>query len=69
MKIKNFLLGMFAISNMSIFAENIHNPVLPNVADAGVLRYNGKYYIAVLIHLVIFMFQKIWLIGKGRFMS
>ena len=45
MKIKNFLLGMFAISNMSIFAENIHNPVLPNVADAGVLRYNGKYYI------------------------
>lgn len=45
MKIKNFLLGMLAISNMSIFAENIHNPVLPNVADAGVLKYNGKYYI------------------------
>ncbi|HYH57208.1 MAG TPA: hypothetical protein VD772_11380, partial [Anseongella sp.] len=23
----------------------INNPVLPGVADAGVLRYNGEYYI------------------------
>jgi GH43 family beta-xylosidase len=26
-------------------AQNIPNPVLPRVADAGVIRYNGKYYI------------------------
>ena len=28
-----------------ISAQNIQNPVLPGVADAGVLKYNGKYYI------------------------
>lgn len=27
------------------FAQNIQNPVLPGVADAGVMKYNGKYYI------------------------
>lgn len=26
-------------------AQNIDNPVLPGVADAGVVKYNGKYYI------------------------
>lgn len=25
--------------------QNIQNPVLPGVADAGVMKYNGKYYI------------------------
>ena len=29
----------------SLFAQNILNPVLPGVADAGVMKYNGKYYI------------------------
>ena len=29
----------------SLFAQNIQNPVLPGVADAGVMKYNGKYYI------------------------
>lgn len=29
----------------SLFSQNIPNPVLPNVADAGVIKYNGKYYI------------------------
>lgn len=28
-----------------LFAQNIPNPVLPGVADAGVIRYAGKYYI------------------------
>ena len=28
-----------------LFAQNIQNPVLPGVADAGVMKYNGKYYI------------------------
>jgi len=28
-----------------VWAQNIDNPVLPGVADAGVLKYNGKYYI------------------------
>jgi len=26
-------------------AQNIQNPVLPGVADAGVMKFNGKYYI------------------------
>lgn len=29
----------------TLFAQNIPNPVLPGVADAGVMKYNGKYYI------------------------
>ena len=29
----------------TFFAQNIQNPVLPGVADAGVMKYNGKYYI------------------------
>ena len=29
----------------SLFAQNIQNPVLPGVVDAGVMKYNGKYYI------------------------
>ena len=29
----------------TLFAQNIQNPVLPGVADAGVMKYNGKYYI------------------------
>ena len=28
----------------SLFAQNIQNPVLPGVADAGVMKYNGKLY-------------------------
>ena len=29
----------------ALFAQNIQNPVLPGVADAGVMKYNGKYSI------------------------
>lgn len=36
------LIGGFAAV---LSAQNIKNPVLPNVADAGVMKYNGKYYI------------------------
>lgn len=34
----------FACCN-ALFAQNIQNPVLPGVADAGVMKYNGKYYV------------------------
>ena len=27
----------------SLFAQNIQNPVLPGVADAGVMKYNGNW--------------------------
>lgn len=37
------LLSFVEIS--SLFSQNIQNPVLPHVADAGVIKYNGKYYI------------------------
>lgn len=30
---------------LCITAQNINNPVLPGVADAGVIKFNGKYYI------------------------
>ena len=30
---------------VSPHAQNIPNPVIPRVADAGVMKYNGKYYI------------------------
>ena len=33
----------------TLFAQNIQNPVLPGVADAGVMKYNGKYYIGGVI--------------------
>ena len=26
----------------TLFAQNIQNPVLPGVADAGVMKYNGN---------------------------
>lgn len=38
-----FSFGILVSSTLA--AQNISNPVLPGVADAGVLKYNGKYYI------------------------
>lgn len=29
----------------AVAAQNIPNPVIPNVADIGVMKYNGKYYL------------------------
>lgn len=46
MPIYKKLLIPFAFACCStLFAQNIQNPVLPKVADAGVMKYNGKYYI------------------------
>jgi GH43 family beta-xylosidase len=39
-----FAIGLFAIE-LQLSAQNINNPVLPGVADAGVIKFNGKYYI------------------------
>ncbi|WP_373830059.1 family 43 glycosylhydrolase, partial [Bacteroides heparinolyticus] len=41
---KTILLLAFACCS-TLFAQNVLNPVLPGVADAGVMKYNGKYYI------------------------
>ncbi|MEA4885894.1 MAG: family 43 glycosylhydrolase [Bacteroides graminisolvens] len=41
---KAILPFLFACCN-SLFAQNIQNPVLTRVADAGVMKYNGKYYL------------------------
>ena len=38
-------LFLWVFTPSSVFSQNIPNPVLPGVADAGVLKYNGKYYI------------------------
>lgn len=52
----------------TLFAQNIQNPVLPGVADAGVMKYNGKYYMEYL-PMGIFMFPTTWFIGVNLFMS
>jgi len=53
MKQYNFIFLFFCVTSVMAQPENtkksvthsIHNPVLPGVADAGVIRYNGQYYI------------------------
>lgn len=42
---KNLLLCALAAGAVGAAAENIPNPLLPNVADVGVMKYNGKYYL------------------------
>ena len=37
--------GMAILGIPHTYAENIPNPLLPNVADIGVMKYNGKYYL------------------------
>lgn len=39
------LIGLFWTSIFNLAGQNIKNPILPGVADAGVLKYNGKYYL------------------------
>lgn len=36
---------LLCITAISAKGQNIKNPVLPGVADAGVIKFNGKYYI------------------------
>lgn len=36
---------LFFVEISPLFSQNIQNPVLSHVADAGVIKYNGKYYI------------------------
>ena len=50
----------------TLFAQNIQNPVLPGVADAGVMKYNGK---VEYLPMGIFMFPTTWFIGVNLFMS
>jgi GH43 family beta-xylosidase len=39
------LFGLLVSSLLTWGQEKIDNPVLPRVADAGVMKYNGRYYI------------------------
>lgn len=46
MNYKYILSLLLLLTNVAtLSAQNIQNPVLPNVADAGVIKHNGKYYI------------------------
>ena len=45
MKNKLFSLVCACAVGAVAFAQNVPNPVIPHVADAGVMKYNGKYYI------------------------
>ena len=45
MKNKLFSLVCACAVGAVAIAQNIPNPVIPRVADAGVMKYNGKYYI------------------------
>lgn len=47
--------------------RNIKNPVLPNIADAGVLRYNGEYYIGGVLTLGSFFRTKDLVKWEGPF--
>ena len=38
-------LTIISLLSLALSAQNIPNPILDNVADIGVLRYNGKYYL------------------------
>jgi len=40
-----FLLLLALLADVPLFAQQLQNPVLKGVADAGVIRYAGKYYI------------------------
>ncbi|WP_129713985.1 family 43 glycosylhydrolase [Pedobacter sp. SYP-B3415] len=40
-----FLFVSFACPDKAQLPQNIANPVLPRVADAGIIRYNGEYYL------------------------
>ena len=42
---KKLLVAMGVLAAVNVSAENIPNPILPNVADIGVMKYNGKYYL------------------------
>lgn len=45
---KKFLVASAAVAFLglpALNADNIPNPLLPNVADIGVMKYNGKYYL------------------------
>ena len=42
---KKLLLPFAFACCSTLFAQNVQNPVLPGVADAGAMKYNGKYYI------------------------
>ena len=35
-------LTIISLLSLALSAQNIPNPILDNVADIGVLRYNGK---------------------------
>ena len=46
MKIRYRFLNLLVFGCMGIAgAQTIPNPVLPDVADAGIIKYNGKYYL------------------------
>lgn len=46
MNINKKAILLLALScGLDLCAQNIQNPVLPGVADAGAVKYNGKYYI------------------------
>jgi hypothetical protein len=45
MKKGTLTIALIASIASAISAQNIPNPLLPNVADIGVLNYNGKYYL------------------------
>jgi len=43
--IKKLSLLVLYLTFLQTQAQNISNPVLPNVADAGCIKYNGEYYV------------------------
>ena len=42
---RKIITALFALVAFSVFARNLNNPVIKGVADAGCIRYAGKYYL------------------------
>lgn len=59
---------LFCSLCLHISAQEIQNPILPGVADAGVVKYNGKYYIGGVHTNGDFIYQMTWFIGGSLYM-
>lgn len=59
---------LFCSLCLHISAQEIQNPILPGVADAGVVKYNANIILVEFIQMEIFIYQMTWFIGESLYM-